>query len=70
MGSTKGPYAFCDKAVQYKAYTDAMLAFAVDDAAKARDACKSFDPIAEAWYADDVATIRAEINKRAAKRSK
>lgn len=68
--STKGAYPFCDKARQYKGYTDDMLAFAVDDAAKARDNCREFDPVAEAWYADDVATIRAEITKREKKRSR
>lgn len=71
--STKGPYPFVDKATQYKAYTDEMLAFAVDDAIKARDNMKGCDPIAECWYQDDASTIRAEIDKRAkraARRSK
>lgn len=66
--STKGPYPFADKTKQYRAYTDGQLAFAVKDAAEARDNCRGFDGVAEAWYSDDAATIRAEINRRDALR--
>lgn len=62
--STKGPYPFADKARQYKGFSDEGLAWSVKDAAEARDACATFDPVAEAWYADDVATISAEIKRR------
>lgn len=68
--STKGPYPFADKEAQYKGYSEEMLQFAVKDAAKARDCVRDFDPVAESWYTDDVSTIRAEINRREAKRVK
>ncbi len=62
--STKGPYPFAAKEEQYGQYTDEMLAWAIKDAAQARDNTRGFDEKAEAWYADDVSTILAEMNRR------
>lgn len=62
--STKGAYDFTAKEQQYRSYTLAMLTYAAKDAAEARDAMRGHDPIAENWYADDVHTILAEINRR------
>lgn len=66
--STKGPYPFADKTRIYRGFSDAALAWSIKDAAEARDACATFDPVAEAWYADDVATIGAEIQLREKRR--
>lgn len=62
--STKaGGYPFTAKAAQYRRYSMDELNFARKDARDAARAC-THDPIAEAWYMDDVATILAEINRR------
>jgi len=66
-GSDKrAPYPFDYKAKQYRAFTDAALAWSVTDAAQARDAFS--DHPAGHWYADDVHTILAEISHRAKRR--
>lgn len=62
-------YPFAEKEAQYAKYTDAELHYALLDA---REAAKAEDEMAKAghglsrygWYADDVHTIAAEINKR------
>lgn len=62
-------YPFAEKEKQYAKYTDAELHYALLDA---REAAKHEDAMAKGgyglsrygWYADDVHTINAEINKR------
>ena len=62
--STKQAYDFTAKADQYRQFTDAQLAYSVQDATEARDAMRGHDDDAENWYADDVHTLLAEINRR------
>jgi hypothetical protein len=61
---TKGPYPFAEKEEQYRTYTMAQLLYAQRDAADAARRMKGFDPVAEAWYLDDLHTITSEIRKR------
>ena len=64
MSSTKGPYPFNEKEIKYRGFSDAALRWSVQDAQSAAMAMRGFDPVAEAWYLDDVHTILAEINHR------
>lgn len=59
-----GPYPFARKEEQYAGFTSEQLKYAYRDAIAARDAMKGWNPDAEGWYADDAATIRAEVMKR------
>lgn len=61
---TKGAYPFAEKEEQYRRYTAAQLRFAANDAKQAMEAMRGHDPAAENWYADDMATILNEINRR------
>ncbi len=58
--NTKGSYPFSDKKAQYRKYTSEQLAFALKDAAEARDVVTD----CFGWYQDDVCTIRDELNRR------
>lgn len=62
--TTKPAYDFTAKQAQYRQYTAAQLAYALKDAAEARDAMRGHDTAAENWYADDVHTIAQEVNRR------
>jgi hypothetical protein len=68
--STKGAYPFGDKEKQYRAYSDAELAYARTDASDAAKNMKGHDPEAENWYRDDVSTIDQEIQRRRGKKTK
>lgn len=69
QNSTKRAYPFAEKAEQYRQFSGDELRYALQDAAKARDAMAGHDLVAEAWYADDVHTIAAELHRRQARRN-
>ena len=60
----KGPYDFLLKEEIYKRYTEEELRYAVQDAAEAAKAMRDHDPVGEAWYLDDMATIVKELRRR------
>lgn len=63
--STKRAYNFIAGEEKYRRMDIASLHWSADDARQARDAMRGHDPSAEAWYADDLATILQEIRRRA-----
>lgn len=54
---TKTAYDFAAKTAQYRTFNAAQLAYSLTDAINAREAMRGWNPAAENWYADDVATI-------------
>jgi len=64
--STKGAYPFAMKEELYRTYTNDQLHWALKDAKEARENMRGHDTLAEAWYADDVHTILAELRRRGA----
>lgn len=67
MANTKGAYPFAEKEKQYRRATDAMLAFARNDAFEAMKVNEGWNEPAACWYADDVHTIAAEMARRSAR---
>lgn len=66
----KGPYPFDRKQEQYARYKLDQLEFAAKDAWEAVKASEGWNPEGEAWYRDDLATIRAEIRRRTGNRGR
>ena len=65
MASTKdGGYPFAAKAAQYRSFTLAGLQWSVKDAQEAAQCMRGCDPVAEAWYLDDVHTLLDELRRR------
>jgi hypothetical protein len=62
MPMTKEAYNFAAKRRQYRAATDASLAYAIEDIRKTLAAWP--DHPNAGWYADDAHTVAAEINRR------
>ena len=68
--NTKGAYPFAAKEEQYKGLSDEALLWSAMDARDAMQACAGHNGPAEAWYADDLATILKEIRSRKEARTK
>jgi hypothetical protein len=67
MASTKRPATAADFArweEKAKSLPDAFLLSAIRDCMAASKAMAGFDPIAEAWYADEGFTYIDEMNRR------